>query len=382
MSGEANDPSFMIYPQMLFRFYFGASSVARLLIPRITDSSSSSGMQLYLSGLLPRSDGTLSLPKRLGLIEEMMLEAALCTPKSCKFVLSTQEQMKRRATDRIRALTLIIRIGDISTRMSEFGSVLDGLLRDLGQGLNVKYTLGSMILLLVYDSIILVSEEMSCIWKRHWSFGKLLYVITRYGCFVDAVALLWYGFSTSHSQEANMPHRIRHRELGDVCGQSRVLIARTYAIWDQNVLVLVYLFVLQIVATIAGAFILNESNKSVVFLPSTPIVPCAGMFTDNKIFILYCFMSVVESNVVVLSLVKGAKHWRRESSVLVHTLYLDSVLCFSVLFSIAILNVILIVTLPKSPYCNLMIVPQRVFHSVLASRVILNVRSASFRGEL
>ncbi|KLO05463.1 hypothetical protein SCHPADRAFT_725685 [Schizopora paradoxa] len=245
---------------------------------------------------------------------------------------------------------------------------------DLAQALNVKYILVSVITLFVYDVVIFIPDETRCIWQQRWSFGKAFYILARYGCFIDVAAILWYSFTTSHSL-ATCHTAYDFITWAAFCGTvicHLVLILRTYAIWNRNIFVLAYLFLLVFTAVVISIFELNESNESIIFLPSTSIVPCASTLTNNKMFLLYCFVSAVELNVVVLSLIKGISHWRKNSSILVHTLFRDGVLYFAVLFSISITNVIFMLKMPKSPYYDAIAVPQRVLHSVLASRVILN----------
>jgi len=79
---------------------------------------------------------------------------------------------------------------------------LELVVRTLSQAVNVKYAFVSAIILLLYDTIIGVSDEINLIWRQHWSLEKVLYIITRYGCFIDAVTVLLYCFSPELSLES------------------------------------------------------------------------------------------------------------------------------------------------------------------------------------
>jgi len=254
------------------------------------------------------------------------------------------------------------------------------VLHMLSQAVNVKYTFVAAVVLLLYDTIINFSDEINMIWLQRWSVGKVLYIITRYSCFLDAIVVLWYNFATNLSSEScRVLYEMTNwlMTFGVIICQI-VFIIRTYAIWGRSTSVLAYLCLVLVTAIVVSVVELNKSNISVIFVPSpsSMVVPCVPILGNNRLFICFFFVMVVELNILCLSLVKGFSQWRRSSTPLVHTLYRDGVVYFAVLFSISLMNLIFVLKTFNTPYFYIVAEPQRVFHSVLASRVIINVRKA------
>jgi len=250
----------------------------------------------------------------------------------------------------------------------------------LSQAVNVKYTLVSAVILLLYDTVIGFSDEIIFIWRQRWSFGKVLYIITRYGCFIDAATVLLYSFSAGLSPEScRVVYQFSNRmmTLGIYICQV-VFLIRTYAIWGQNMFILAYLCVTQVVAIVLSSILLSQSNLSVTFelSPYPRIVPCIPILGNNRVFIDFCVVLVVEFNFLCALLVRGLSQWRSVSSPLVHTLYRDGIVYFVVLFLICLINVAFLLKEFNSPYFYIATEHQRVLHSIFASRVIINVRKA------
>jgi len=254
------------------------------------------------------------------------------------------------------------------------------VLHMLSQAVNVKYTFVAAVVLLLYDTVINLSDEINLIWLQRYSVGKVLYIITRYSCFFDAVVVLWYNFTTNLSSEScRVLYEMTNWSMtfGVIICQV-VFVIRTYAIWGRSIFVLVYLCLVLVTAIVVSIVELNKSNISVIFVPSPSptVVPCVPILGNNKLFICFFIVMVVELNILCLSLSKGFSQWRRSSVPLVNTLYRDGVIYFAVLFSISLMNLIFVLKTFNTPYFYIVAEPQRVFHSVLASRVIINVRKA------
>jgi len=250
----------------------------------------------------------------------------------------------------------------------------------LSQAVNVKLSFVAGVVLLMYDTVVNFTDEVNLIWLQPWSVGKVMYLLTRYCGFFEAFWILWYSFDTNLTPDScRKVYQIAvwSMTFGIIVCQV-VLIIRTYAIWERRITILLYLCSIQAVAIIIISFELNQSNQSVIFVPSPSptTVPCVPTLSNNKLFVVYCCVMGLELNILCLSLVKGLSQWRRDSMPLVRTLYRDGVVYFAVLFTISMTNVIFITTTFYSPYYYLLAEPQRVFHSVLAARLIINLRKS------
>ncbi|KLO05380.1 hypothetical protein SCHPADRAFT_896311 [Schizopora paradoxa] len=261
--------------------------------------------------------------------------------------------------------------------MSEISSDVAEALNILTQVVRVKYMFYSLIsyhlvsaaILLVYDSIITMSDEMHLIWRQRWSFGKLLYVIARYSSYIDeAIVLYWtmvLGINICHV----------------------VLVVRAYAIWERNNLVLAYLCVSQLGALLICILEVYYSNKAIIRVSlnllsgnvtvepalSMTSASCLPILSEDKLFIVFCVAIVVELNFLCLLLAKGIFHWRQISTPLAHTLYRDGI---QRELSTPLIPVKLKFK-SQTPYFFIVTEHQRVLHSILTSRVILNVRKAA-----
>jgi len=164
---------------------------------------------------------------------------------------------------------------------------------------------------------------------------------------------------------------------------SVVLTLRTYAIWGKNIYVFIYLASFQIVFIIVTIFAVRQTAKSTTFVPSPfpTIVACLPQLANDKVLVIFCFHMGFELNVLCLSLFKWIPQWREGSTLLIRTLYRDGIIYFAVLFSISLANAILVIKLFNSPSYYILLEPQRVLHSILTSRLIINVRKAAMVGQ-
>jgi len=223
------------------------------------------------------------------------------------------------------------------------------------------------------------------IWFQRWSVGKVLYILTRYWGLLDGILLLWYDFYARLT-----PDSCRIVYIAASCSVnfgiimcSVVLILRTYAIWGKNIYVLIYLASFQFVSVLVIIFALRQSAKSTTFMPLglPTIVACVPKMANDKVLVIFCFHMGFELNVLCLSLFKWIPQWREGSStLLIRTLYRDGIIYFAVLFSISLANAILVIKLFNSPYYYILMEPQRALHSILTSRLIINVREAAMTG--
>ncbi|KLO09659.1 hypothetical protein SCHPADRAFT_556724 [Schizopora paradoxa] len=241
----------------------------------------------------------------------------------------------------------------------------DLLFSELAQAVNVKYVFVSAEVLLFYDTILNFTSEKALIWSQRWSFAKTLYIIARYGCFIDAAIAIVYSFSPSLSvKSCQILFQVANWLMTTGIHLCQViLLLRTYAVCFRNRFILVYLCVIQLAALVACGVQLYKINLSVV--------------CDKGLLANYCIIMVVELNFFCVMVVKGFSLWRRESTPLIRTLYRDGAVYFVILFLVALLNVVFVVKSSDTPYFYIATEHERIFHSILASRVILNVRKAA-----
>ncbi|KLO07892.1 hypothetical protein SCHPADRAFT_894292 [Schizopora paradoxa] len=255
--------------------------------------------------------------------------------------------------------------------MSTSKDYLEGfLVQALLEGLAVKRVVEvskvAMASLLVYDTVISVSDEVHYIWRQRWSFVKIIYILARYSTLIDFYFLkfvllrrvlnfeetLIYPNVALIEQECRFAYEFLAWMIyfGTFTSQC-VLIIRTYAIWNRNIYILVYLLLLYIVLIVVAALELYQAMRFMIFMELK--VYLTGERNHLGLFILCTVMFLLTAKWI-------------------------GILNFVILFSISVMNVIFTLKSRNSVEFDIVTMPQRVFHSILASRVILNVRKASY----
>ncbi|KLO07776.1 hypothetical protein SCHPADRAFT_634053 [Schizopora paradoxa] len=237
------------------------------------------------------------------------------------------------------------------------------------------------IALLFYDTALKLGDEVNHLWFAPWSIAKLLYLIIRYLAFVDASLIMFYEFHPDNSaQECHLLYQVAmwFMTAGIIFCQF-VLIVRTYAIWARNFAVGLYLSIFQVAAIIISIIFCNKSAKELIFIPSPipRVVPCIPLQESNISLYAFACVAIFDFNILTLTMLKGYSHYRKSSTPLVRTLYRDGIIYFVVLFTVSLTNVILMRVMNNSPYFYMLTEPQRVLHTVLITRLILNVRVAA-----
>jgi len=250
----------------------------------------------------------------------------------------------------------------------------------LTQAVRVKFSFVAGAFLVIYDTVINFTDEVNFIWLKPWSFGKVLYIITRYCAFVDVFSIFWYFFRstlTPESCRSGYEVMMWSSTFGIIVSEL-VLIIRTYTIWGRGTLVLIYLSITELAAITVAVFELDMSLKSTTFIPSPSpgVVACVPTLGDNRVFVTYCVVMGVDLNLLCLTLYKGLSQWRRNSEPLIHILYRDGVFYLVALFLISMADAIVVFKLFNSPYYYILFEPQRVLHGIIASRIVLNLRKA------
>ncbi|TFK26597.1 hypothetical protein FA15DRAFT_654268 [Coprinopsis marcescibilis] len=93
-------------------------------------------------------------------------------------------------------------------------------------------------------------------------------------------------------------------------------------------------------------------------------------------FIIMAFFSASVEGLTCLMIGVGTARYRRSASILVRVLYRDGVLYYAILFSISLVQIVVMLTGPLEHY-DLLVQVQQVLHTVLACRVWVNARKAA-----
>ncbi|KAJ3482314.1 hypothetical protein NLI96_g7066 [Meripilus lineatus] len=250
----------------------------------------------------------------------------------------------------------------------------------------------------VWDFLLTIHLEVEYMWPAQWNFVKILFILTRYLPFVDLTLVLFYEMNPSTSTRAcNILYSVAgwFIVMGIVIAEV-ILVLRTWTIWGRGKRIGYVLVTVSIVCLVPVLVIQKIFLDSIVFPPnpgretlglgfllSSPFFPeltglkmHANPHRLHRGFKFHCGNSVRD--------IRDHSHGGEGSSTIVAgsrkvaaVLYRDGVLFFCYLFGVSLINLIVIVTSPShlAP-ANLLATFQRVMHSCLSARVLLNLRQA------
>ncbi|KAF9035746.1 hypothetical protein BDZ89DRAFT_1062035 [Hymenopellis radicata] len=250
------------------------------------------------------------------------------------------------------------------------------------QSLSLFEAVQHMRLSTVFDYLVTLEQEVDLIWGSEWTITKLLYLITRYSPFVNAVLFLWQQVTPNMSAESCL---LVYKMNGwmataGIILAEVILTLRTLAVWNRHRMLAGGLLTLFSAITIAAFAVMGIFQGSLQFqiLPIPDFTFCF-VSAANPIFrwdyILWMFYEVV---MLLLMVVKSYQQFRQAreigSSQLMNVILKDGVTYYIYLSVLNITNVIVISSLSPE-LLGLLGLLERVIHAMLACRVITNIRA-------
>ncbi|KLO15028.1 hypothetical protein SCHPADRAFT_282963 [Schizopora paradoxa] len=257
------------------------------------------------------------------------------------------------------------------------------LASELTDTIAVKYFYLSNAVILYYDTLLNLREDVKYIWMSRWSLGKCLYILSRYLAFVDLTLLLVYTFDSRLRPSQCLPlyKASAWFQVAGVIFAELILIVRTYAIYQRSRPMLCYLIALHLGLTLPSLNIINRSFAFISYGPSPAptIIPCVPTIGDVRWWIPFMCIAIFDLNIVTLTLWKAVMDWRSGATrtEFIITLYRDGFMYFAGMFATSLTNVILMKVMRQTPYFLLFVGWQRLLHALLSARLIINVRRAS-----
>ncbi|KAH8115701.1 hypothetical protein DFH11DRAFT_1300586 [Phellopilus nigrolimitatus] len=201
--------------------------------------------------------------------------------------------------------------------------------------------------------------------------GNLLFFVARYPAFIDTSFMLVYLHHSNLS--LNLCNKFfsvsMHMFGGGIIIAGAIMSLRTYALWGGSRYIFFTLFSLKLVGLVCFIIAYNRI--------------ASGSTNVSGEFIIFAVFLSLQCVTVLLTLWKGVKQWREDvrPGPLLTIFYRDGMMYFLGFF--ALMMAITMIILKGSAirnYYELLIVLPRVFHSVLSSRMILNLRSVVAEG--
>ncbi|KAG2113918.1 uncharacterized protein F5147DRAFT_680565 [Suillus discolor] len=236
----------------------------------------------------------------------------------------------------------------------------------------VAYTSVASMTVLLFDFIITFDSEVRWTWGRRWGIMRIIFIVSRYLPFVGLVMTVYYSVGSTHG---GIPDDGIFTAVYDgirwlgIAAAELLLVVRTYVVWgcDKRFLTLTLTF-----TTVVSAAVLVISD-----VDASESGDSTGLFVAGpNTAVIYGLLMLVELVLMTLTLYKRFKSFRSEGSPLVATLCRDGIISILCITLVSMANCISVILLPPS-YTALLAGPQLVAHSVLASRILFNLREMS-----
>jgi len=248
----------------------------------------------------------------------------------------------------------------------------------------VRYVHVVSLTLLVVDWACVFSEEVKYIWRSKLNHIKVLYLLSRFGPYIDTPlsVTMYIGPDISFEVCEKMYKAASVSTFFGIFVSEAILIIRTTAIYGNSRRILYSLLGLYGSIAIAGSIILYLFLRSMVYGPP-PVPGLPGCYlADGSTIIFFDFLMLLLFELVIIILTS----WRclksyRSSALVARTLYRDSIVFFLVLFGLSLGNLLVLAAAPPE-YLDVLNTITRVFHSLISCRILLNIRSAAARSDV
>ncbi|KAH7904660.1 hypothetical protein BJ138DRAFT_887090 [Hygrophoropsis aurantiaca] len=242
----------------------------------------------------------------------------------------------------------------------------------------VKYFNVAGLALLTYEYLITVGAEVHCMWGRKWwNVTRLAFTCTRYMTFVGAGMTVYAALAPRpnsqclpYGQASNAIHII------SIVTAEGLLILRTYAFSHQSKPVLICLIAFGMCCLVASVTMSTFIYLPPVSIPSVEYLTQACQFETSRASSLqYAWLAIFELGLLILTIFKRLQYYRDSTTPLINVLYRDGVYYMVTIFATSLVNMLFTLFTPGA-YNEVLDTLQLVLHSILASRILFNLREA------
>ncbi|KAH7918893.1 hypothetical protein BV22DRAFT_1134257 [Leucogyrophana mollusca] len=243
----------------------------------------------------------------------------------------------------------------------------------------VRYFNVAGLVLLTYEYLITLGAEVHWVWGRKWwEFSRLAFTCTRYMTFVGAGMTVYAAIGSRTARECTpfgMASNAIH--IISIISAEGLLILRTYAFWQRSKIMLISVIIF-------GAGCLASAITMAMFI-KIPALPESLVDTNTGACVFqtyrasslqYVWLVVFELGLLGLTIFKRFRHYHYSTSPLITVLYRDGVYYMVTIIITSFLNMMVTLFAPPS-YNEILDTMQLVLHSVLASRILFNLRESN-----
>ncbi|EGN93612.1 hypothetical protein SERLA73DRAFT_189347 [Serpula lacrymans var. lacrymans S7.3] len=218
-------------------------------------------------------------------------------------------------------------------------------------------------------------QQIHWVWGRQWKTTRIMFTLARYLPFIGAVMTVYSAVvtRTGNCEPFDTAENIIH--IVGIVAAEGLLVQRTYTFWEGSKQLLAGLLGLAAILIAMAIFVPTQ-----VQAPEGYTNPGSCLFFDGRTgAIVYGFLLLFEFILLFLIIYKRFKNYRFTNSSVIITLYLDGIMYISCIILITLANILLTVSVPVG-YINSLDTLQIVVHSVLASRILFNLRRTDALG--
>ncbi|KZT20881.1 hypothetical protein NEOLEDRAFT_1140217 [Neolentinus lepideus HHB14362 ss-1] len=263
------------------------------------------------------------------------------------------------------------------------------LVREIQQ---TRYAELASSIIVIYDHLITLDQEIELIWKSHWTIGKVLFLINRYYALASVICNNCILFSTHLSDSVSFCLRLFQWQACTGLLVSTIaeiiLLLRLYALYQLNRRVLFFMLAAFIVsvgaaATILGLVLVRVSAHSQL-LPGVPF--CLPLDVPSWFYTFWIPLLAFESLLCGLALIRAFGYFRARPTMfqsgryIVNILIRDSVIYYLIVFATYFANLVIFLT--GSPgVLESGIGFAMAMSCVMGSRLCLNIRDVPYEIE-
>ncbi|KAH8823069.1 hypothetical protein DL96DRAFT_1743392 [Flagelloscypha sp. PMI_526] len=236
--------------------------------------------------------------------------------------------------------------------------------------------------ILVWDWEITLNMEIQYVWKSKWNLGKVLYFLTRYVVMADVfLGLFWLRLRKIPDKQSECPVPFMAQAAFTCVGieiAEFILVLRTWALWGRNKWVLAILLILQFIVFAYDGFSIHFFVRSVTWggLEFAEVPGCILVGASRTQLLSGSLISIaaLEFIIFIFTLIPVLRKVGR--SRLIDIIFRDAVIFSLAMTLVSTINVVIVYAIP-SRYSVILVLFQRVMHSVATSRILLHMRQGT-----
>ncbi|KAF9781697.1 hypothetical protein BJ322DRAFT_1161529 [Thelephora terrestris] len=250
------------------------------------------------------------------------------------------------------------------------------------QIVDIVYIVSAAILL--YDLILTLHLEISLVWFSRWNYTKVLYLLTRYIPFAANGLILYSHLSSGASATicSNSFHAAGWLYLAGLDLAEVILAIRTWACWGRNKWVGIGLALWTLCCQVPSVIFWYKFLASLRFgspVASMQLNNCFVVDSNRFLWVDWLVFLLGEGVALILMVIFAYRTSREGNNTpLVKLIYRDGIIFYVYLFCVTSINISLTLTLDNA-FVALVSPVQSAIHSVLTTRIILNIREAASR---